>query len=145
MEDHRDTEVTEGTEGSSWDRGADNLLSEKIIGAAVEVHRYLGPGLLESAYLECLLREMSLRGLSAARQVPLDLHYKGIVVRNAYRPDVLVEGRILVELKAVEGLEEVHRAQILTYFRLTNLRLGLLINFHTPILSKGVRRIINGF
>lgn len=142
MANHGDAEGTEDAEAL---RGDENVLSERIIGAAVEVHRHLGPGLLESAYLECLCRELALRGLEFERQVVLDLHYKGTIIRSAFRADLLVEGRILVELKAVDNLDDVHRAQLLTYLRLRNLHLGLLINFNTPMLWRGVRRVVNGF
>lgn len=139
MAEHRDTEGTEVTEET------ENVLSEQIIGAAVEVHRHLGPGLLESAYQECLCRELILRGLSHERQVHLNLEYKGVTIRNAYRADLLVKQRILVELKAVERLEDVHSVQLLTYLRMARLHLGLVINFNAPVLWKGIRRVVNGY
>ncbi len=136
---HRATEHAEVTETS------ESALSEQIIGAAIEVHRHLGPALLESAYHQCHCRELELRGLSYRPQVPLALEYKGVRVRNALRADLLVNDTILVELKAVERLDEVHRVQLLTYLRLTHLHVGLVINFNTPVLWKGVRRVVNGY
>jgi GxxExxY protein len=143
--DHQPTNGLELTAACRTERDRDNLLSERIIGAAVEVHRHLGPGLLEAAYQECLTRELGLRGLDVARQVSLDLHYKGLVIRGAFRAELLVAGRVLVELLAIERLDDGHRARLLTYLRLSDLHLGLLINFNTPILSKGVRRVVNGY
>jgi len=120
-----------------------NQLSERIIGAAVEVHRHLGPGLLESAYETCLCRELTLRGLGFTRQQSLDVAYKGVVVRGAYRVDLVVADLVLVELKAVEALSEIHQVQLLTYLRLARRPLGLVINFNTPLLWRGVRRVVN--
>lgn len=120
-----------------------NVLSERVIGAAIEVHRHLGPGLLESIYEECLARELELRGLTYERQVPLVGSYKGILLEGTCRIDLIVAGRLLVELKAVDGLHDVHTAQMLTYLRLSEHRLGLLINFNVPALWKGIRRIAN--
>ena len=118
----------------------DGDLTEAIIGAAIEVHRELGPGLLESAYEACLCRELELRGLSYQRQVALPMTYKGISLDCGYRLDVVVDGRVLVELKAVAELTPVHQAQLLTYLRLSSLRVGLLMNFHAPTLMKGLLR-----
>jgi len=121
-----------------------NELTATIIGAAIEVHRVLGPGLLESAYNECLQHELELRGVRYEVEVPVTVDYKGHVLLNAYRVDLLVENAVVVELKAVETLEPVHAAQLLTYLRLLRRRVGLLINFNVPVLRKGVRRIVNG-
>jgi len=115
-------------------------LTERVIGAAIEVHKALGPGLLESAYEECLCRELELRGLCFERQVPLPVEYKSIRMECGYRLDVVVGGRVLVELKAVSELAPIHDAQLLTYLRLSGLRVGLLLNFHAPTIRKGLLR-----
>jgi len=120
-----------------------NKLSSKIIGAAIEVHKNLGPGLLESAYEECLCFEMSLGGLSLERQKPLPVVYKGIKLDCGYRLDTVVENAIIIELKACEKIEPIHRAQLLTYLKLSGLNLGLLLNFNTPVMRDGIVRIVN--
>ncbi len=118
-------------------------LTKEIIGAAIEVHRELGPGLLESAYEACLRRELGLRGLSFERQVPLPVVYKGIQLDCGYKMDVVVEGSVVLELKAVEELLPLHEAQLMTYLRLSKKRVGLLINFNTVVLKDGiVRRVV---
>ena len=122
-----------------------NKLSSKIIGAAIEVHKILGPGLLESAYEECLCKELDLRKLSFERQKPLPLEYKGIKLDYGYRLDVVVENAIILELKACEEIEPIHKAQLLTYLRLSNLSLGLLLNFNVPLMRDGIVRIVNDF
>lgn len=119
-----------------------NQLSHKIIGAAIEVHRNLGPGLLESAYRDCLAYELSLLNLKVEKEKSLPVRYKEIVLNQAYRLDLLIENRIVLELKSVEELTDVHHAQLLTYLKLGNYPLGLLINFHTKILKDGIRRVI---
>jgi GxxExxY protein len=119
-------------------------LSHQVIGAAMDVHRILGPGLLESAYEECLCRELSLQGIPCQRQVALPLEYKGIQVDCAYRIDILVDNCLIIEVKATSRIEPVHEAQMLTYLRLKKIRLGLLINFNVPVLKDGVRRMVNG-
>jgi GxxExxY protein len=121
-----------------------NELSQAIIGAAIEVHRVLGPGLLESAYEECLCRELTLRGIPFERQRTLPIEYKGHHLNSGYRLDLLVGGEIVVELKTVETLLPIHNAQLLSYLRLGGWRLGLLINFHTPVLRHGIRRLVLG-
>ncbi len=121
-----------------------NKLSEKIIGAAIEVHRALGPGLLESTYEECLCHEMKLQGLSFERQRLLPVVYKSVSLECGYRLDVVVENLIVLELKTVEVLLPLHEAQLLTYLKLTGLRLGLLMNFNVPVLKDGIKRMING-
>ena len=120
----------------------ENELTHRIIGAAIEVHRELGPGLLESAYEECLAHEFTLRGLAYERQKPLPVIYKGIQVECGFRLDFLVENLVIVELKAVEDLSPVHQAQVMTYLKLTNCRLGLLINFNAYKLLQGLKRIV---
>jgi len=121
----------------------ENEISGKIIGAAIEVHKHLGPGLLESAYEECLCRELDLRGIDFKRQVPLPLNYKGLKLDCGYRLDLLVEDKVIVELKTVEAIAPIHEAQILTYLKLRDIRLGLIINFNVPLLMDGIRRIVN--
>ena len=114
-----------------------------IIGAAIEVHRVLGPGLLESAYEECLCHELYLRGLSFERQVALPVSYKGLQLDCGYKIDVIVEREVVVELKAIEKVLPVHEAQLLTYLKISGKRVGLLINFNVPLLTRGIiRRIL---
>src|ERR1700686_940152 len=120
----------------------DNDITRQIIGAAIEVHKRLGPGLLESAYEECLLHELHIRNLNVERQKGLPVVYKEVKLDCGYRLDLLVEGRVIVELKSVENLAPIHEAIILTYLRLSGHRLGLLINFHVTALKDGVRRFI---
>ena len=127
-------------EGSPEDRL--NNLTEQIIGAAIEVHKTLGPGLLESAYEECLSHELFLRKIPFQRQHPLPIVYKGVDLDCGYRIDLLVAGAIVVEIKAVSEIEPIHEAQIMTYLRLGGWRLGLLINFNVPLLKNGIRRRI---
>ena len=112
-------------------------LTEKIIGAAIEVHRALGPGLLESAYEECLCHELSLRDLSFQRQVPLPVEYKGVKLDCGYRLDLVVQDSVVLELKCVEHTLPVHEAQLLTYLKLTGKRIGLIINFNVAVLVRG--------
>ena len=118
----------------------DNELTHAIIGAAIEVHRQLGPGLLESAYEECLARESTVRGLGYQRQKAVPVVYKEVKLECGYRMDILVEDRIILELKSVEALNPVHEATILTYLRLSGRSLGLLINLNVAILKDGIRR-----
>jgi len=115
--------------------------SDEIIGAAMEVHRELGPGLLESAHEDCFCYELSLRGLRFQRQVPLPLVYKGLQLDQGYRLDVVVEGKLIVEIKAVERLLPIHEAQAITYLKLTGLNTALLINFNAAVLKHGIRRL----
>jgi GxxExxY protein len=117
-----------------------NELTEIIIGAAIEVHKALGPGLLESAYLVCLRKELTLRGVPFTCEVALPVNYKGERLDCGYRVDLLVDGRIVVELKSVTSLEPIHDAQLLTYLRLGGWKIGLLINFNVPVLKDGIRR-----
>jgi GxxExxY protein len=119
-----------------------NELTHEIVGAAIEVHRYLGPGLLESSYKECLCRELFLRGISFKREYKLPLEYKGIRLDCGYRIDILVAQLVVLELKAVRALTPIDEAQLLTYLRLGGWRLGLLINFNVPLLKDGIRRRI---
>ena len=117
-----------------------NVISEKIIGAAIAVHKEFGPGLLESVYEICLIQEMEDRGLKVEHQIDLPLYYKGRLTEKKFRIDVLVEDEIIVELKAVESILPIHEAQLLTYLKLTNRKLGLLINFNVPLLKQGIMR-----
>ena len=120
-----------------------NAITQTIIGAGIEVHRALGPGLLESAYEECLCRELQLQKIDFQRQLALPVSYKGLKLESGYRLDLLVERQVVVEIKAVDNLLPVHSAQILTYLKLDGWAAGLLMNFHSPILRDGIRRLIN--
>ena len=117
-------------------------LSNRVIACAIEVHRVLGPGLLESAYEQCLARELSLAGIPFQLQVPLPVEYKGIKLDCAYRMDVLVDKALLIELKSVDSLLPIHEAQLLTYMKLSGLRIGLLMNFNVRLLQKGLKRFV---
>jgi GxxExxY protein len=117
-------------------------LTHEIIGAAIEVHRQLGPGMLESTYQRCLCFELAQRGLSLKSQPPMPLVYKGQELEFGYRPDLIIENQVIVELKCVEKLISVHDAQILTYLRLSNIRKGLLINFQSQPLINGIKRFL---
>jgi GxxExxY protein len=136
---HRDTENTELNQKGG---GRNDPHTEKVIGLAIEVHRVLGPGLLESAYEACLCHELSLAGMQLRRQVPLPVLYKSVNLDCGYRADVIVEDRALLELKTVEAVLPIHRAQLLTYLRLSRLHVGLLINFNVPILKDGLVRMV---
>lgn len=117
-------------------------LTEKVIGLAIEVHRHLGPGLLESAYQECLFYELNKANLRVEREKKLPIEYKEIKLEHGYRIDLLIENQLVIEIKTVEAFTEVHKAQILTYMKLGNYKTGLLINFNTKLLSKGIKRFI---
>jgi GxxExxY protein len=116
-------------------------LTGQILGAAIEVHKQLGPGLLESTYQACLCHELELRGISFECQKPLPLEYKGIRLECGYRIDLLVAGSVIVEIKSVEGLAPIHEAQLLTYLKLTGIKVGFLINF--VVLKQGIRRLVH--
>jgi GxxExxY protein len=120
----------------------EEALTEQIIGALIEVHRTLGPGLLESAYQACTAREFALRGFAFEQELPLPLEYKGVHVDCGYRLDFMVAGKVIVELKTVESLQPVHEAQLLTYLRLTGCKVGLLVNFNVPVLKHGIKRMV---
>jgi GxxExxY protein len=122
-----------------------NKLSNEVIGAAIEVHRDLGPGLLEMTYELSLQHELQLRGYASERHVILPIKYKGMVVPEAYRIDLLVENCLIIELKTVESLLPIHSAQVLTYLRMSNKHLGLLINFHSVLLTDGIKRLVHHF
>ena len=121
-----------------------NAFTDAVIGAATEVHRTLGPGLLESTYEMCLCRELDIRGIPFERRVPIPVEYKGVKLDCGYRADIVVDGRILVEIKAIDSLLSVHDTQLLTYLRLGGWKIGLLINFNVELLKHGLRRRVLG-
>ena len=120
-------------------------LTEKIIGAAIEVHRHVGPGLLESAYEECLCSELNRTGLQFKRQVHLPVEYKGLHLDCAYKMDLVVEDVVIVEIKAIDVLLPIHKAQLLTYLRASGKQVGLLINFNVVLLKDGIQRLVNQY
>lgn len=122
----------------------ENEISHKIIGAAIEVHRALGPGLLEGVYESCLCHELELRGLKAERQLAVPVIYKNTVVREPLFMDILVEGMVIVEVKATEKLHPIYEVQLLTYLRLARKKLGLLVNFGQQYVKDGIVRVVNG-
>jgi GxxExxY protein len=119
-------------------------LTERVIGAAIEVHRALGPGLLESAYEECLCHELHLRGIAFERQVPLPVEYKGVKLDCGYRLDLVVEGVLILEIKCLEHILPVHEAQLITYLKLTGRRVGLILSFNVAVLTRGgvIRKVL---
>ena len=119
-------------------------LSREIVGSAIEVHRELGPGLLESAYQTCLAHELKSRGIEFESEKPLPVTYKGVRLDAGYRLDLLVEDRVVVEVKALESLTAIHEAQVMTYLRVGGYKLGMLLNFGAPVLRKGIKRIVLG-
>ncbi len=121
----------------------ENEISSKIIGASIEVHRQLGPGLLESTYEACLAHELKLMGLEVKQQLPLPVVYKEIKLNAGYRIDLIVENKVIVEVKSIDVLAPIHTAQILTYLKLKEIKLGLLINFNSVKLIDGLKRIVN--
>jgi GxxExxY protein len=138
----KDDEATDPSTTWGEPDGEINRLTETVIGAAIEVHRVLGPGLLESFYEEALCIELAERGITFVRQPAHSVVYKGILIGEA-RPDLIVDGRVLVELKAAQAHAPVHLAQVLSYLRATGLTVGLLINFNVRLLREGVRRVVN--
>ncbi len=121
----------------------ENELSKIVVDCAYKIHTKLGPGLLESAYEECLLYELTKAGLKVQKQKPMPLVYEDVKLDCGYRLDLLVEGKVIVEIKSVEGLNYVHLAQILTYLKLSGCKLGLLINFNVALIKNGIRRVVN--
>jgi GxxExxY protein len=121
-----------------------NEITEKVIGAAIEVHSQLGPGLLESAYEDCLCRELALRDISFKKQLTLPLEYKGVKLDSGFRVDLLIEEAVVIEAKAVESILPVHEAQLLTYLKLGKWKVGLLINFNVARLKEGIKRVVLG-
>ena len=132
--DQGDREIREGFR-------LDDSLTERVIGALIEVHRHLGPGVLESAYEECLCHELSLRGIAFRRQVSIPVEYKGVRLDCGYRADLVVDGRVLVELKTVDALHPIHRAQVSTYLKLAGVEIGLVVNFNVMSIRRGLRRV----
>jgi GxxExxY protein len=122
-----------------------NSLTESMIGCAIEVHRAIGPGLLESAYEECLCYELAQNGLSFQRLVPLPVIYKGVKLDCGYKLEIIVENAVIIELKAVDRIMAIHEAQLLSNLRMLDLRVGLILNFHSSVLKDGIRRIVNRF
>lgn len=120
-------------------------LSNEVIGAAIEVHRVLGPGLLESAYEASLAWELTQKGFEVRRQLPIPVRYKEISIEEGYRVDMLIDGELILELKSVEAFQPIHTAQMLTYLRMTGLRLGLILNFKVDVMRKGIKRVVNHF
>lgn len=123
----------------------ENEISQKIIGAAIEVHKQLGPGLLESTYETCLAYELKQMGLDVKQQQALPVVYKEVKLDAGYRIDLLIENKVIIEIKSVEALADIHTAQLLTYLKLKDLKLGLLINFNSVKVIEGLKRIINGY
>ena len=120
----------------------DSELTEVIIGAAIDVHKVLGPGLLESAYEECFCHELDLRCVMNQRQKPLPLVYKGLKLDCGYRMDIVVDNRVVVEIKSIEKILPIHEAQLLTYLKLSGIRTGLMFNFNVHVLKEGLRRMV---
>ncbi|MGC9362797.1 MAG: GxxExxY protein [Candidatus Syntrophosphaera sp.] len=120
-----------------------NELSRNTIGACIEVHKALGPGLLENVYQHCVCQELDLRGISYKKEVDIIIQYKGSIIKSQLRADLIVEDQIIVEFKSVNELVPIHEAQLLTYLKLMNKRLGLLINFNVPLLKDGIKRMVN--
>lgn len=121
----------------------ENEISNIILGCAIEVHKRLGPGLLESAYQECLCHELTSKGLSIVKEKPMPIIYKDIKLNHGYRIDILVENKVVIEIKTVDAFSDVHIAQILTYLKLGEYKLGLLLNFNVTSLKNGIKRVIN--
>jgi GxxExxY protein len=140
--EHRGSETQRIIKGDEYNRL--NQLSRDFISAAIEVHRELGPGLLESVYEDCLCEELTVRGIRFQSQVDIPLVYKGRNTGKTFRMDLLIEDMLVVELKAIDELKPVHEVQLLTYMKLSNKPIGLLVNFNVPILKDGIKRKING-
>ena len=121
----------------------ENELSKRIIGCAIEVHKQLGPGLLESAYQECLYYELILAGLKVQKEKPMPIVYKEVKLDHGYRIDLLVEDKVVIEIKTIDAFNDVHTAQVLTYLKPGNYKLGLLLNFQVTVLKDGIKRVIN--
>lgn len=137
--DQQEITTTETSETTEW---KPDSLTHQVIGAAIDVHRALGPGLLESAYEACLLYELRLRHLKVVAQQPLPVFYKDVMLDCGYRLDLVVEGQVIVEIKSVKDLAPIHEAQLLSYLKLSDCRRGLLINFNVKVLKDGIRRIV---
>jgi GxxExxY protein len=137
--DRQDTKIAKDRQEPS---AAADAVAREVVDAGLKVHRALGPGLLESVYETCLVRELDLRGLRVRRQVPLAIEYEGLRLERGYRLDLLVGEAVIVEIKAVEGILRLHEAQLITYLKLSGLRLGLLLNFNVTLFKDGVRRFV---
>lgn len=124
------------------DRLLEEDLTEKIIGAAIEVHKYWGPGLVESIYEKSIAVELEKQGISSRRQMTIELNYKGVALGEDFRSDLVVDDKVVVELKVVKELAPIHEAQLLTYMKLTHCRVGLLLNFNVPVLRQGIKRLV---
>ncbi len=122
----------------------ENDIATIILGCAIEVHKQLGPGLLESAYEACLVYELKEKGLNVVQQAALPVIYKDVKLEAGYRIDVLVENKVIIEIKSVDALADIHLAQVLTYLKLKDVKLGLLINFNSVLLKEGIKRVVNG-
>ena len=140
---HRGTETQRRQEKKEENMDERDPLTAEVIGAAIEVHRELGPGLLESVYEVCLCRELALKGIAYQRQAPLHIVYKGERLDADLRIDILLPGKLILELKAVEKILPVHEAQLMTYLRLTGIHVGLLLNFNVPVLKNGIKRLVH--
>ena len=145
MEEKAASEQTEGAEVRAPFPKSVNQITDQIIGAAIEVHRHLGPGLLESAYEDCLCYELTQLGLGFQRQTHLPIYYKGIKLQSAYKMDLVVEEVVVVEIKATEETTPIQSAQLLTYLKASGRDVGLLINFNVPVLKRGLKRIVNHY
>ena len=140
-----DAEIAEGAQRPQREAGTvEGKIGERILGCALKVHRTLGPGLLESTYEACLAHELSKAGMQVRRQVTLPLAYDGLILDQGYRLDILVEERVVIEVKAVERDPGLHRAQVLTYLKLGGYSLGYALNFNSVLLRDGVIRVVNG-
>lgn len=135
-------ETTKSTKDTKGKNREFDALSRRVIGCALEVHRALGPGLLESTYEQCLARELRLQGVPFELQAPLPVHYKGVHLDCGYRVDVLVDKTLILELKSTARILDLHRAQLLTYMKLASISIGLIINFNTETLTSGIRRVV---
>jgi GxxExxY protein len=130
------------TEAQSTMGLVEEELTKQIIAAAIEVHQHLGPGLLESVYEECLCCELSIRNIPFERQKPLPIEYKGVKIECSYRMDVVVDGKVVVEIKCADLIAPVHEAQVLTYLKLSNVKVGLILNFYSAVLKTGIKRLV---
>ncbi len=121
----------------------ENEISEKVIGICIKVHRYFGPGLFESIYEEAICTELTMEEIPFTRQQEIDVYYEGILLNVAFRADIIVDNKVIIEIKSIENLAPVHKKQVITYLRLTDLKLGLLINFNVNLLKEGIFRLVN--
>jgi GxxExxY protein len=122
----------------------ENQIGNAVVGAAIEVHKQLGPGLLETTYELALMYELTDRGLTVKRQVPIPIQYRGVQLEEGFRADIIVADKVMLELKSLESLNDIHKKQLLTYLKLTGIKLGYLMNFGESLMKKGITRIVNG-